>query len=151
MTQNGGQCQVIVSGIPSSSWAGLLRFFLCSRVRFLPWDRVLIKLLKTESFTQAEVLHELLHHRCLPWGAVFRNRLLQCGISHGVTSLNSKSASTSVSLSVGPQVLPGACFSTGLPWGQVSFRCIHLLQYDILQGLQVNIIPIVDLHEVQPA
>jgi len=39
------------------------------------------------------------------------------GASHGVTSPASKPAAAWAALSMGPQVLPGTCFSTSSPWG----------------------------------
>jgi len=47
----------------------------------------------------------------------FRNRLLQCGSPHGVTSPASKPALVWVPLSTGPQVLAEVCCSVGSPQG----------------------------------
>jgi len=53
----------------------------------------------------------------LPWGAVLQEQAAPVWVPHGVRSPASKPARAWASLSTGPQVLPGACSSTGSTWG----------------------------------
>lgn len=46
---------------------------------------------------------------------------------------------------MGPQVRPGACCCTVFPWGHI-LSGIHLLQQQVLHGLQVDIWSSVDFH-----
>jgi len=104
----------VVSSAPSSSGKGLLTLFPCSSMRSLPQETVLHKLLQHESFPQVAALHELPQCGSFPPGS-------GTGCSsmgpHGVTSPASKPAPAWAPLSVGPQVLAGACSSAGSPWG----------------------------------
>jgi len=115
---------------------GLLTLFPCSSVRSLSWETVLYKLLQHESFPWAAALHELPQHVSFPWGAVLQEQAAPACVPHRVTSPTSKPALTWTSLSMGPQVLAGACSSAGSPWGP-------------FQGLQVEICSTVDLHGLQ--
>jgi len=88
---------------PSSSGGGLLTLFPCSRVRSLSQETVLHKLLQSESF---------------PWDAVLQEKAAPAWVPHGVTSPASKPALAWASLSTQPQVLAGACSSSGSPRGR---------------------------------
>ena len=65
----------VVSAAPSSSGAGLLTLLPCSSVGSLSWGSALHELLQRESFPQVAVLH----------------KLLQRGLSHGVTAFSGPS------------------------------------------------------------
>jgi len=101
----------VVSAAPSSS------HFPCSSVGSLSWETVLHELLQHEFFPQAAVLHELLQRGFLPPGAVLQEQAAPAWVPHRVTSPASKPAPAWAPLSVGPQVLPGACSSMGSPRG----------------------------------
>jgi len=92
----------VVSAAPSSSGGGLLTLCPCSREGSFPPERA---------------LHELLRPVSLPWDAVLQEQAAPAWVPHGVTSPASKSAPAWASLSMGPQVLAGACSSAGSPWG----------------------------------
>lgn len=62
-------------------------------------------------FPRAAVLHRLLQHGFLPWGASPSG-----ADSHGATSPAGKPAPVQVPLSMGPLVLQKACSSVGFPW-----------------------------------
>jgi len=106
-----------VSAAPSSSGGGLLTLFPCSSLRSLSWETVLHKLLHHESSPQAAALHELPQRGSLPWGAVLQQQAAPAWVPHGVTSPARKPAPAWAPLSTGPQVLAGACSSTGSPRG----------------------------------
>jgi len=106
-----------VSATPSSSGGGLLTLFPNSSMRSLSWETVLHELLQRESFSRAEALHELPQHGSLPWGAVLQEQAASARVPLGVTSPASKPALAWAPLSMGPQVLAGACFSVGPPQG----------------------------------
>jgi len=106
----------IASATPSSSGGRLLTLFSCSRVRSLSRETVLHKLLHCESFPQAAALHKLPQHGSFPWGAVLQKQAAPAWVPHGLTSPASKPASAWAPLSMGPQVLAGACSSSGSPW-----------------------------------
>jgi len=97
----------IVSAAPSSSWGGLLTLCPCSSVRSLSWETVLHKLLQRESF---------------PWGAVLQEQAAPAWVPCTVTSPASKPAPAWAPLSTGPQVLAGACSTTGFPQGYSLLR-----------------------------
>jgi len=105
----------IVSAAPSSSGRRLLTLFHCARVGSLSRETVLHKLLQRESFPRAEALHELPQHGSLPRGAVLQEQASPVRVPHGVTSPASKPALVCAPLSTGPQVLAGACSSSGSP------------------------------------
>jgi len=96
-----------VSAGPSSS--GLLILFHCSSTGSLLWETV---------------LHKLVQREAIPWDAVLQERTASVWVAHGVTSPASKPASAWAPLSMGPQVLPGACSGMG-------FRGHCLLQASI--------------------
>jgi len=64
----------------------------------------------------------------LPWGAVLQKQAAPTWFPHGVTSPASKPAPAWAPLSMGPQVLAGACSSVGLPTGSQPPSGIHLLR-----------------------
>jgi len=127
---------------PSFSQGELLTHCPCSSMGFLPWETV---------------LHELLQHGCLPRGAALQEPAASMWVLHWVTSPASKPAPLWTSLSMGPQVLPGACSSMGFPRGYSLLRTstcsgmgsstvdLHGLQGDslpyhgLLHGLQENL------------
>jgi len=117
-----------VSAAPSSSGGRLLTLFPCSNVRSLSWETVLHKLLQRESFPWAAALHELPQLVSFPWGAVLQEKAALAWVPHRVTSPASKPAPAWFPLSMGPQVLAGACSSTGFPRGSQLPSGIHLLQ-----------------------
>jgi len=121
----------VVYAAPSSSGRGLLTLFLCSSVRSLPRETVLHNLLQRESFPQAAALHKLPQHGFFPPGAVLQEQAAPVWVPHEVTSPVSKPAPVWASLSMGPQVLAGACSSAGLPTGSQSPSVIHLLRYGV--------------------
>jgi len=84
------------------SGGGLLTICPCSSMR---------------SFPRETVLHKLLQNGSLPWGAVLQEQAAPAWLPHGVTSPASKPALVWAPLSMGPQVLAGACFSVGSPQG----------------------------------
>jgi len=92
----------VVSAAPSSSGGELLTLFPCSSVRSLSQETVLHKLLQCESF---------------PRGAVLQEQAAPEWVPHAATSPPSKPAPAWAPLSTGPQVLAGACSSTGSPQG----------------------------------
>jgi len=112
----------VVSATPSSSGGGLLTLCPCSSVRSLPRETVLHQLLQCESFPQAAVLYKLLQCGSLPRGAVFPEQTAPAWVPHRVKSLASKPAPAWALLSVGLQVLPGACSSVGYPQGHSILR-----------------------------
>jgi len=107
----------VVSVTPSSSGGGLLTLCPCSSVRSLSWETVLHKLLQCESFPRAAALHELPRHGSFPWSAVLQEQAAPAWVPHGITSPASKPALAWAPLSMGPQVLAGACSSAGSRWG----------------------------------
>jgi len=92
----------VVSATPSSSGGGLLTLCPCSNLSSLPQETVLHKLLQRESLPRVVVLQE----QASPVWVT----------SHRVTSPAIKSAPVWAPLSMGPQVLPGACSIAGSPW-----------------------------------
>jgi len=72
-------------------------------------------------------LHQLPQCWSLPLGAVLQEQAAPLWVPHGVTSPASKHAPAWAPLSTGPQVLAGACSSTGLPTGSQPSPGIHLL------------------------
>jgi len=134
----------IVSAAPSSSAEGLLTLFPGSSVRSLSQETVLHKLLQCESFPRAAALQKLLRHwsfpqgvvlhklpqrESLPWGAVLQEQAAPVWVPHGVTSPGTKPAPEWASLSTGPQVLAGTCFSVG------SSQCHGFLQTSTCSGM----------------
>uniref|UniRef100_A0A8D0KWE9 Caspase activity and apoptosis inhibitor 1 n=1 Tax=Strix occidentalis caurina TaxID=311401 RepID=A0A8D0KWE9_STROC len=83
---------------------------------------VLHELLQCESFPQAAVLHELPQCGSLPRGAAPQEQTAPVWVPHGVTSPASKPAPAWAPLSMGPQVLPGACSTMGFPRGHSLLR-----------------------------
>ena len=120
----------IVCAAPSSSGGGLLTLFYCCNVGTLPQETVLHELLQRESFPQAAVLHKLLWHGSLHGVQSFRNRLLQNRLVHcdpwDHNSCQQTCSGTGSPLSMGPQVLPGVCYSMGFPLGH-SLLWVHPL------------------------
>jgi len=119
----------VVCTAPSSSGGGLLTLFPCSTVRSLSRETVLHKLLQCESFPRAAALHELPQRGSFPWSAVLQEQTAPVWVPHGVTSPARKPAPAWASLSTGPQVLAGACSSTGSPRGH------SLLQASTCSGM----------------
>jgi len=105
---------LIVSATPPYSGGGFLILCPCSSVRSLSWETVLHKLLQPEFFPRAAVLQE---------------QAVPVWVPDGVTSPASKPAPACAPLSMGPQVLAGACSSTGPPTGSQLPSGIHLLQH----------------------
>jgi len=91
-------------------------------VRFLSWETVLHKLLQHESFPRAAALHKLPQCVSLPRAAALQEQAAPVWVPQGVTSPASTPALAWASLSMGPQVLAGACSSAGSPWCHSSFR-----------------------------
>jgi len=118
-----------VSAIPSSSGGGLLTLCPCSSMRSLSRETVLHKRLQCESFPRAAALHKLPQCGSFPWGAVLQEQAAPAWVPHGVTSPASKPAPVWAPLSMGPQVLAGACSSVGSPWGH------NLLQASTCSGV----------------
>jgi len=104
-----------------------------STVRSLPRQTVLHKVLQYESFPRAAALHELPQHGSLPWDAALQEQPAAVRVPHGVTSPARKPALVWAPLSIGPQVLAGACSSVGSPWGH------SLLHHSLLHRLQGNL------------
>jgi len=86
-------------------------------MRSLSWQTVLHKLLQHDSFPQAAALHDTPQHGSFPWGAVLQEQAAPAWVPHEVTSPASKPAPVWAPLSMGPQVLPGACSNVGFPQG----------------------------------
>ena len=86
------------------------------------------------------VLHKLLQCGSLPWGAVLQEQAAPARVPHGVTSPASNPAPVWAPLSMGPQVLPGACSSTGSPWGRSFLGASTCCSVDLL-GLQGHRLP----------
>jgi len=103
-------CSFLLSG-------GLLILCLCSSVGFLPQETVLQELLQCGSSPWAAALHTLPQCGSFPWGAVLQEQAAPVWDPHGVTRPASKPAPLWAPLSTGPQVLAGACSSTGSPRG----------------------------------
>jgi len=97
----------------------LLTVFPCSNVGSHSQQTVLHKLLQRESFSRAIVLHKLPQSGSLPWHGVLQEQTAPVWVPHGVTSPVSKPAPAwvSLSLSTGPQMLPGLSSSLGFPQG----------------------------------
>ncbi|KAK4816397.1 hypothetical protein QYF61_016714 [Mycteria americana] len=78
------------------------------------------------------------------------NRLLQHGfLPQGHKFCQKTCSSVGSPLSTGPQVLPGACSSTGSPQGHSFLQDIHLLWRGVLHGLRVDICSTVALQGLQ--
>jgi len=107
----------VVSVAPSSSGGRLLTLFPCSSVGSLPQEIVLYELLQCESFPWAAVLHKLPKCGSLPQGAALQEQAAPAWVPHRVTGPASKPAPAWAPLSMGPQVLAGACSSAGSPRG----------------------------------
>jgi len=86
-------------------------------VRSLSWETVLHKFLQHESFPPGAVLHKLPQCWSFLQGAVLQEKAAPAWVPHEVTSPASKPAPAWAPLSTGPQVLAGACSSTGSPQG----------------------------------
>jgi len=86
-------------------------------MRSLTRKTVLQEFLQHESFPRAAALHKLPQYGSLPWGAVLQEQAAPAWVPHGVTSPASKPAPEWAPLSMGLQVLAGACSSTGSPRG----------------------------------
>jgi len=89
---------------------------------FLLWDTIRHELLQCGSLPQAAVLHELLQCGCFLWGSVLQEQTAPAWVTHGVTSPACKPARVWAPLSMGPQVLPGACSNMSSPGVMASFR-----------------------------
>jgi len=87
--------------------------------------------LPQESFPRAAALHRLPQHGSFPRGAVLQEQAAAVWVPLGVTSPASNPALTWAPLSTGPQVLPGACSSAGLPTGSQPPSGIHLLWHGV--------------------
>jgi len=117
----------VVSAALSSSGGGLLTLFPCSSVRSLSCETVLHKLLQHDSFPRAAALPKLPQHGSFPQGAVLQEQAAPVWVPHGVTNPASKPALAWAPLSMGLQVLAGACSSAGLPTVSQLPSGIHLL------------------------
>jgi len=126
----------------------LLILFPCSSVGSLSWETILCKILQCESIPRAAALHELLQHGSLPQGAILQEQVAPAWVPHRVTSPARKHALVWAPLSMGPQVLAGACSSVGSPQGHTPFRHPLALGKD-LHGLQVEICSTTDLRGLQ--
>jgi len=89
-----------VSAAPCPSGGGVLTLCPCSSVR---------------SVSQAATLHKLPQRGSFPQGAVLQEQAAPTWVPHGVTRPASKPAPVWAALSMGPQVLAGACSSTDSP------------------------------------
>jgi len=118
----------VVSAALCPSWRRLLILLPCSSMRSLSQETVLHKLFQRESFLQAAALHQLPQGGSLPLAAVLQEQAAPVWVPHRLTSSASKPAPAWAPLSMGPQVLAGACSSTGLPTGSQLPSGIHLLQ-----------------------
>ena len=107
----------VVSAAPSSSGGGLLTLCPCSSARSLSWETVLHKLLQCESFPLAAALHQLPQCGSLLWGAVRQEQAASAWVPYGNISPTRKPAPVWAPLSMGLQVLAGACSSAGSPRG----------------------------------
>jgi len=136
----------VVSATPSSSRGGLLTLFPCSSVRSFSWETVLHKLHQRESFPRAAALHELPQRGSLPRGAVLQEQASPAWVPHGVRSPASKPAPAWAPLSMGLQVLEGACSSADSHGVTGCFRNSPALAWDPFHGLQVGICSTVDRH-----
>jgi len=83
------------------------------------------------SFPRAAALHKLPQRGSLPRGAVLQEQAAPAWVPHGVTRPASKPAPARARLSMSPQVLAGACSSTGLPMGSQPPLAIHLLRREV--------------------
>jgi len=106
-----------VSAALSSSGGGLLTLCPCSSLRSLSRETVLHKLLQHGSFPWAAALHKLPQRGSFPQGAVLQAQAAPVWVPHGVTSPASKPALAWAPLSMGPQVVTGACSSAGSSQG----------------------------------
>jgi len=129
----------VVSAAPSSSGGGLLTLCPCSSMRALSWETVLHKLLQRESFPWAAALHDLLQHGSFSWGAVLQEQTAPAWVPHGVISPASNPALARAPLSMGPQVLAGACSSASPHGVTASFRHPPAPAWGPFHGLQVEI------------
>ena len=100
-----------LSTTASSLGERLLTLFPCSSMRSLSQETVLHKLLQREYFPRAAALHKLPQHGSLPQGGVLQEQAAPVWVPHWVTSSVSKPALAWTPLSMGPQVLTGACSS----------------------------------------
>jgi len=107
----------VVSATSSSSGGGLLTLFLYSSLRSLSHGTVLHKLLQHDSFPWGAALHKLPQCASLPRVTVLQEQAAPAWVPHGVWSPASKPALVWCPLSMGPQVLAGACSGAGSPWG----------------------------------
>ena len=147
----------IVSAAPSSSAGGLLTLCPCSNAKSLSREIVLHELLQIDSFPRVAALHELPQRGCFLWGAVLQEQAAPTWVPHGVTSPARKPAPVWAPLSMGLQVLAGACSSACSPWGHSLPSGIHLLRCGVpstgsivdLHGLQGNNLPHHGEHESQ--
>ena len=106
-----------VSATPCSSGGGLLTLCPCSCVKVLSQETVLQKNPQCESFPEAAALPKLPQHGSFPRGAVLQEQAAPARVPHGVTGPATTPALAWAPLSIGPQVLAGACSSAGSPWG----------------------------------
>jgi len=121
----------VVSAAPSSSGGRLLMLFPCSSVK--------VPLLGDSSPQTSQ--HESIPRACssqtapalgpFPRGAVLQEQAAPAWVPHGVTSPASKPPPAWAPLSMGPQVLAGACSSVGLPTGSQPPSGIHLLWHGV--------------------
>ena len=108
----------VVSAPPLKlSGGGLLTLCPCSRLGSFLQGTVLHELLQSEFFPQAAALHKLFQSGFIPWAAVLQEQAAPAWVPHRVTSPVRKPAPAWAPLSMGPQVLQGACSSIGSPWG----------------------------------
>jgi len=79
----------------------------------LPQETVLHKLLQQESFPRAAAPYELLQRESFPRGAILQEQAAPAWVLHGFPSPASKPAPSLAPLSMGQQVLAGACSRMG--------------------------------------
>jgi len=144
--RNGG-CGLFITCCLCCSF--LLTLCHCSSVRSLPWETVLDELLQHESFHWAAVLHELHQCRSLPRGAVLQAQPAPAWVPHGVTCPAFESVPVWGPLSTSPQVLAGACSSTGFPLGHSLLWASTCSAWGPFHRLQVGICSIMEVHGLQ--
>lgn len=102
----------VVSAAPSS-----LHCIPLLHERSLSWETDLHEPPQCQFIPWAAVLHKLLQHGSLPQGAVLKEQAAPAWVPCGIKSPASKPAPVWATLSLGPQILPEACFSVGFQQG----------------------------------
>ena len=118
----------VVSAAPSSSGGGLLTLFPCSSMKVLLTGDSSPQTSPTWVLSRAAALHKLPQRESLPQGEVLEEQAAPAWVPYGVTSPASKPALAWAPLSLGLQVLAGACSSAGLPTGSQLPLGIYLLR-----------------------